>query len=175
MWLLALAALGVSTGARADDVPPLRSAQPPFFSADLSLSLDPDGHPAMGVSVTVPYGELQWIRLADTGDRRAARAQLTVVFEPDSRTRSKRKSSELGGDVWERRLVVPGFAASRSPNATMVEKRRFDLPPGHYEAKVTVRDLNSGTQSMARQDVTIPDYSRVPLGFADLELGVLDS
>jgi len=175
-WLIALVALaGVPHAVRTDDIPPLRSAQPPFFSADVSLALDPDGHPAMGVAVTVPYQELQWIRLAEAGDRRAARAELTVIFEPDSRTKSRRKSEALQGDVWERRLVVPGFAASRSPNATMVEKRTFDLPPGRYEARVMVKDLNAGIQSSARQEVTVPDFSRVPVGFADLELGVVDS
>ena len=176
---LLLAALALLSGAprasRAEDVPPLRSAAPPFFSADVTLSLDPDGRPAMGVAVTVPYQELQWIRLQEAGDRRAARAELTVVFEPDAKTRAKSKSGELEGDVWEKRLVVPGFAASRSPNATMVEKRTFELPPGRYEARITVRDMNSGISSTARSGVSVPDYSRVPLGFADLELGLLDT
>ena len=158
--------------AGAVDLPPLRSEQPPFFSADVALALDPDGRPALGVSVTVPYQELQWVRLAEAGDRRAARAEVTVVFEPEGRGRDREK---LAGDVWERRLVVPGFAASRSPNATLVEKRTFELPPGRYEARVIVRDLNAGTESRARQDVTVPDYSRIPVGFADLELGIADS
>jgi GWxTD domain-containing protein len=154
----------------AENLPPLRGEQLPQFTADLVLSLDSEGRPAMAVSIAVPYQDLQWVRPGppQPDGRLAARAELTVVFEPRDRSR-------LRGDVWERRLVVPGFEASRSPNAALIEKRTFDVPPGRYRVRVTVRDLNADTQSTAEQRLDVPDYSRVPVGFADLELGLVDT
>jgi GWxTD domain-containing protein len=40
---------------------------------------------------------------------------------------------------------------------------------------VRVRDLGARTESKAEQSIVVPDYSSVPVGFADLELGVVDS
>jgi GWxTD domain-containing protein len=166
-WLV-LALLGFSARpSEADDLPPLRSAQAPFFSADLAISLDSEGHPALGVTITVPYQDLQWIVVPDAGGRRAARAELTVVFERD-------KGHPLYGDVWDRQALVAGYEVSRSSGA-LVERRSFELPPGKYKARVAVRDLNAGTESSARENLTVPDYSRIPVGFADLELGVIDT
>jgi GWxTD domain-containing protein len=119
----------------------------------------------MSVSVSVPYPELQWIRVPRG---LAAGVEVTVVFVPHRRGRQY-------GDLWERRLVVPGFESSRSPNTAVVEKRTFDLPPGRYRVRVYVDDVNSEESSEAAQDVEVPDYSRVPVGFADLDLGVADS
>jgi GWxTD domain-containing protein len=148
----------------------MRSDRPPFFSADLVISLDADGRPALGLSITVPYQELSWIRPNDVppGGRLAAGAEFTVVFEPN-------QPRPLSGDVWERRVVAPGYSATRSPSAVIVEKRTFGVAPGRYELRVAVRDLNAGTESTVRQKVDVPDYSKVPIGFADLELGTADS
>jgi GWxTD domain-containing protein len=56
--------------------------------------------------------------------------------------------------------------------SAVLEKRSFELPPGAYELRVAVADLNSQQTSKAGERVTIPDYSRVPVGFVELELGV---
>jgi GWxTD domain-containing protein len=166
---LACSALGtrVSTAA---EIPPLRAEQPPDFTADFVLSLDGEGHPAMAVTVTVPYPGLQWVVLRSPGieARFAADVEISVSFRP-------RKGGQLRGDVWERRLVVGSFDVSRSPRAAAVERRKLDIPPGTFDVTVTARDLNAGTESRASDRVTVPDYSKVPVGFADLELGVRDS
>ena len=167
---LLAAALSVPAAVRPDDLPPLRGDQAPAFSADPVMSLDPDGRPALGVTISIPFQELQWIRLPGPGDqiRFASRAEFTVVFEPA-------RGGPLAGDVWERRLVVPSYAATRSPRADLVDHRSFALSPGRYDLRVTVRDLNAETQSVARQRIDVPDYAKVPVGFSDLELGVVDS
>lgn len=124
----------------------------------------------MGVSISVPYPGLQWVRLAGPGpvDRYAAAIEISIVFEPG-------RPGPLQGRAWERRLVVAGFEATRSARAAMVERRTIDLRPGRYRATVRVRDLGAGTESKATQSIVVPDYTRVPVGFADLELGVVDS
>jgi GWxTD domain-containing protein len=54
-----------------------------------------------------------------------------------------------------------------------MERRTFRVPPGRYRLRVRVRDLNSGEMSTVSEPLEVPDYSRVPLALADLELGVM--
>jgi GWxTD domain-containing protein len=161
---------GFPRAAGAFDLPPLHGDRPPFFTADVAISLDRDQKPALSVSITVPYAELEWVRPdpAVPSGRLGAGVEFTVVFE-------SRQRSEVPGDAWERRVVVAGFPASRSPNAVLLEKRTISVPPGSYRARITVRDLNSGSISGAEEKIDVPDYSKVPVGFADLELGAADS
>jgi GWxTD domain-containing protein len=171
VWIgLTTLLLAAAEPSRAIEIPPLRPESSPFFTADLVLSLDGEGRPAMGVSVSVPYQGLQWIRLEapHPEGRYAAGVEVAVSFVP-------RRASRLVGDVWERRLVVGDYDGTRSPRAIAVERRTFEIPPGRYDVAVTLRDLNAGTESRAEEDVMVPDYSKVPVGFADLELGVTDS
>ena len=171
LLLPALATLSiVAATARAVEIPPLHSQQPPDFTADLVLSLDAEGHPGMGVAVTVPYQGLQWIRPGPPhpSEHYAAAIEIAVEFEPHG-------GKQLYGDVWERRLVVGSFDESRAPRAVITERRTFQLPPGSYQVTCTVQDINAGTSSRASDHLTVPDYSKVPVGFADLELGLADS
>jgi len=163
--LASLLSIGNVAPARAVDLPPLRGDRSPLFSADVVISLDPEGKPVLSVSVSVPYDELQWIKIAQGY---ASGAEFQVVFEPRARGREY-------GDVWERRVVVTAFSTTTTAQAAVVERRTFDVPPGRYRVRVAVRDLNSEGVSSAREAIDIPDYSRVPVGFADLELGVADS
>src|SRR5205823_3239037 len=57
--------------------------------------------------------------------------------------------------------------------STVMERRTFRVPPGRYRLRVRVRDLDSNEESEVSQSLTAPDYSRVPLALADLELGVI--
>lgn len=159
--LVVVSAAGLLAPAAAVDLPPLRSQQPPLFHADPVISLEPDGHPALAVTIAVPHGQLQWLR-TDRGY--AAAAEFTIVFEPESRRRQF-------GDVWDRSLLVAEFAATSG--ATLIEKRTFEVPPGRYRLRVGLRDLNAERQSESSEALEVPDYSKVPVGFADLELGVL--
>jgi GWxTD domain-containing protein len=165
--ILALCTLPAGS-AGALDLPPLRSDRPPFFSADIAISLDREQRPALSVSITVPYAELEWIVLEPHGSRLGAGMEFTVVFESKAKT-------VVPGDAWERRLVVADYRASRTPNAVVLEKRTIAVPPGSYRARIAVRDLNSGSESFAMEKIEVPDYSKVPVGFADLELGLADS
>ncbi|HTG49349.1 MAG TPA: GWxTD domain-containing protein [Gemmatimonadales bacterium] len=164
--LLPVAAIGAvpSLGAAAD-VPPLRADRPPFFSADVSISVDAEGRSQAAVSISLAYTELQWVKL--TGGYGAG-AEFAVVFQP-------RKSTRMYGDAWVRRVAVPSFETTRSPNAVVLERRTFALPPGPYDLRITVEDLDAHEESYASQRINVPDHSRVPVGFADLELGIADS
>jgi len=137
----------------------------PFFTSDIAISTTAEGRPGLSVAVSIPYRELQWVRLPRGY---AAGAEILVSFEPSGRGREY-------GDTWERRVVVPSFGLTISPNATLVEQHTFDLPPERYRVRVVIRDLNSGQESSASQSIQVPDYSKIPVGFADLELGVVDS
>ena len=163
-WAASLAIAPV----RADEIPTLRAEQPPDFSADLALSLDADGHPAMGVSISIPYQGLQWLKIPRGQDRYGANLELSIAFEPHG-------SGPLHGASWRRQVVVTGFEATRAPRASVVERRTLDLPPGRYHVTVRVRDLDAGSESKAEQTVEVQDTSRLPVGFGDLELGVADS
>jgi GWxTD domain-containing protein len=162
-----LATLGISAAWGAE-IPPIRSEHPPDFSADFALSLDSQGRPAIGVSIAIPYQGLQWLRLTPEGERYGANLELSVVFQPH-------RSGPLHGQIWQRQVVVAGFEATRAPRATLLERRALDLLPDRYKVTVKVRDLDAETESKAEQTVVVPDYSRVPVGFGDLELGVVDS
>jgi GWxTD domain-containing protein len=70
---------------------------------------------------------------------------------------------------------VPSFESTRSPNAVVLERRNFATPPGSYDIRVAVEDLDAQEESSASERITVPDHSKVPVGFADLELGVADS
>jgi GWxTD domain-containing protein len=162
---LALVASTLPATARSAEVPPLRAAQPPLFTADIAISIDAEGHPALSVSVTLPYPELQWVRLAHGY---GAGAEIMVSLDPES---GKRR---VYGDVWERTLVVPAFEQTVAASA-VVDSKTFQVPPGHYRARISVRDLNAGLSSSASQRLEVPDYSRIPFGLSDLELGTQDS
>lgn len=154
----------VSAGPGADRAP-LRPDRPPFFSADALVSLDSLGRPALGLSISVPYSELQWVKLEEGY---AAGVEFTVSFEPRARQR-------VFGDLWERRVAVPDFPKTRSPGAMLLERRTFAIPPGRYTVNVGVRDVGAEDGSAATDQLEVPDYSRMPVGFAELELGVVDS
>ena len=59
---LAIAPLVVGPGrAQAEDLPPLRGEAPPYFTSDFLISLDSNQRPELGVSISLPYTELEWI------------------------------------------------------------------------------------------------------------------
>ena len=160
-----VAASGAQFPARSENLPPLRPPRAPFYTADLAISTTPEGRPGVSVAVSIPYRELQWVKIPRGY---AAGAEILVAFEPRGRAREY-------GDTWERRIVVPSFGLTISPNAMLVEKHTFNLPPAGYRARIAIRDLNSDQRSAANQFIQVPDYSKIPVGFADLELGVVDS
>jgi GWxTD domain-containing protein len=163
--LVLFGALFQATPAGATDLPPLRPETPPYFNADVAVSLDSTGQTALAVTVTVPYSELQWIKV---GAGFAAGAEFVVVFEP-------RDAGRQYGDAWERRLVVPDFDQTNSATRVITERRRFRVKPGQYRVRVVLHDLNASTESVARQQISVRDFSKDPVGFADLEIGVVDS
>src|SRR5258708_814767 len=143
------------------ELPTLHSEQPPDFSTDLAVIRDGEGRPSLVATVSIPYTEIQWVRGA-----RGYSASVEITVAADSR------GSRRGyGGSRQRDLLVPGYAATRSPNSSLVERDTLGLPPGRYDLRVGVHDLQGDQLSNVRDDITIEDWSRVPVGFSDLELG----
>jgi GWxTD domain-containing protein len=165
LCLAFLLALALVPAAGATNLPPLKPESPPYFNADVAVLLDSTAQTALAVTVTIPYSEFQWIRVAPGY---AAGAEIIVSFEP-------KRGGRMYGDVWERRLVVNDFPLTNSTTRVVTERRRFQVPPGQYRVRVSMRDLNADTESTAQQQIGVRDYSRDPVGFADLEIGVADS
>ncbi len=159
---LVLAGSLFGSALHAADLPLLRSDRVPQFTADLVVSLRPDGEPALAVSIVVPYRQLEWLK-APLGY--AAVVEFTVVFEPDH------PGAQIG-DSWDRPLLVADFSTTVKAGSSVIERRTFDLPPGRYRVRIGVRAGDSDVPSTATGHVEVPDYSRVPLGLADVELGV---
>ena len=151
------------------DLPPLRSEGAPYFTADLAISLDRGQQPGVSVSLTLPYTALEWLRFMSSGSERfGAGVEFTIIFEGKGDIGQK-------GDVWERRFVVATLGESRAAGAVVADKRTFALAPGRYQVRITAMDLNSKARSRVEQKLEVPDYTRMPVGFSDLELGVVDS
>lgn len=164
--LLLVSALGGLPGSpHAAEVPPLRALQPPFFTADVSVDVDSTGRSSVGVTITLPYSELSWSRL---GDDFVSGAGFSVELEPRGRER-------LYGDAWQRRLRTDRYAVTTAARYQLVVSRRFDVPPGDYRVRVRVRDLDAGSESMAEERMRLADVREQPVGFADLQLGSIDS
>ena len=163
--LVALVAVGValpSAGA-ALDLPSMRSDGAPAFDADVAVAVDPDGTPGLAVSVTLAYPDLQWLK---TPDGFAARFEVLAVFEPV-------KGNTQYGDTWQRQLRLSTFDQTTVRASTILERRTFRVPPGRYRLRVRLRDLNSEMESRVGEALEVPDYSKVPLALAELELGTL--
>lgn len=154
-----------AVAARADDVPPLRSMQPPFFGADVSTTLDSLGSPSVSVTFTVPCTELNWSKLPGGY---AAGVGVMLELQPS-------RGDRLYGGTWEKRVLVAQYAATRSARNNLVLSRSFEVPPGKYRVRARVRDLGSEQESVAEDQLTIEDLSHVPVGFSDIQLGVVDS
>jgi GWxTD domain-containing protein len=156
---------GAPPQARALDSAPLRSLQAPFFTADVSVTMDTLTHASVSVTITVPYSEFNWARVPAGY---AAGAQFTVELEPSHRER-------LYGGSWDKRLLVHPYDATHSSRNSVVAQRSFEVPPGRYKVRLRVRDIGSGMESDVEDVLVLEDLARLPVGFADLQLGVLDS
>lgn len=167
LWLFAAVLLAPPRAiAAAPDRPPLRSLQPPYFSADLAVTVDSTSHARVRVVLSVPYPELNW--QVENGGLTAG-AEFVVELTP---VRGKKR---LFGDVWVQRLMVREYATTAAQRNQLVVTREFPVPPATYSARVSVRDVRALESSEVRERIEVRDLSRLPVGFADLELGILDS
>lgn len=146
--------------------PSLRSYQPPFFNADLSVAVDSSSRAKVRAVVSIPYPELSWQK---DGEEFLAGVAIVVELRP------QRGPKRLYGDSWERRLRVADYATSASMRNQVVETREFDVPPGNYSVRVNVRDVRALIESEVRDRIQVADVSRIPVSFSDLELGLVDS
>lgn len=163
--LSATAALLVAALAYAEDLPPLRSYQPPYFTADVSTAVDSTARGAVEVSITVPYSELSWNRV---GTEFGAGVGLSVSLEPQNRER-------VYGDAWEERLRVKTYATTHHAAYNLIVRRSFAVPPGRYRVRVRAIDLSSEQEGVADGAIELPDFTRQPVGLSDLQLGTVDS
>ena len=159
-WVAAAAAPG-------QDLPALHSMSPPSFTADLAVAVDSTSHAKVKAVVSIPYPELNWQRAG--GEGFTAGASFVVEMVPDKGPR------RLYGDSWEKRILVPDYATTTSHRNQLVETREFEVPPGKYSIRVTVRDVRALDESTVSDRLEVRDLSTVPVGFADLEMGVVDS
>src|SRR5262245_39915994 len=139
---------------------------PPLFSADMAVAVDSTSRARVKAVVSIPYPELNWQR---SGEGYSAGASFVVELVPDKGPR------RLYGDSWEKRILVPDYGATTSHRNQLVETREFPVPPGKYDVRVAVRDVRALEESEVRDRLEVRDLSAVPVGFADLELGVVDS
>ena len=101
--LAVLTALGLvwsaAPGARAadSDRPVLRAYQPPYFTADLSVTVDSTSRARVRVTISVPYSELSWQK---DGTGYTGGAAFMVELDPD------RGPRRLYGDSWDKRVKV---------------------------------------------------------------------
>jgi GWxTD domain-containing protein len=160
-FALALALLPVPAAGL--DLPSVRSDQTPVFNLDVAVSVDADGTPGLSLTVSLAYPELQWLRVPDGF---GARFEVIAVFEPS-------RDGPQYGETWQRQLRVSSFDQTTAYSSTVVERRTFRLAAGRYRLRVRVRDLNSGMESAVSEPLEVPDYSRVPLALADLEVGTI--
>jgi GWxTD domain-containing protein len=163
--LLLIAGSVLPAPGRGADLPPLRSMGAPFFSADLAVTIDSLTHPSVVVTITVPFAELNWTK---TPGGYAAAVGFAVDLQPSRRDR-------LYGGSWEKRVLLESYEATRNSRNNVVAARTFDVPPGRYHVRVHVRDVSSEQESMAEEQFVLDDLAKTPVGFADLQLGILDS
>jgi len=164
--ILTALAGGAARPGRADDTPSLRASSPPYFTADLAVAVDSASQARVRVTISVPYPELNWEK---AGSGYSAGAGFVVEMVPD------RGARRLYGDSWERRMLVADYSTTATHRNQLVEVREFVVPPGRYSVKVETRDVRSLATSEVRDRLEVRDLSRLPVGFADLELGLLDS
>lgn len=164
--LLALVLTASLAAAASSDRPTLRSIQPPYFNADLSVAVDSMSRARVRAVVSIPYTELVWEKEAG---RYTAGIGFVVELTP---TKGRRR---LYGDAWERRLSVADYATTRSARNQVVETREFEVPPGVYQVRVSAQDVRALMVAEVRDRLELEDPSRVPVSFSDLELGLVDS
>lgn len=152
--------------AAATDRPAVRSLQPPYFSADIAVTMDTTSRVRVRVVVSMAYPELSWER---SGEGYSAGAAYVIELKPD------RGPRRLYGDAWEKRVLVTDYKTTVSHRNQLVETREFEVPPGRYSVRIAVRDLRALESSDVRDRLEVRDLSRIPVGFADLELGLVDS
>jgi len=144
LLLMAPAALvtwAAAVGAPGQDLPTLHSMNPPSFTADLAVAVDSTSRARVKAVVSIPYPELNWQR---AGDGYSAGASYVVELVPD------KGPHRLYGDAWEKRILVPDYAATTSHRNQLVETREFDVPPGKYGVRVSVRDIRALAESEVR-------------------------
>jgi GWxTD domain-containing protein len=159
---LALAATS-ATCARAQETnqtAPLIGLSSPRFGADIHAYLTAQGA-SLGFDLECPYTELQFIRIPNGF---GAAVRVSVVFRGD-------KNRQAGGDVWDERVAVKSFEATREAGARLRFHRDFRLRAGEYKVEVSLEDLNGGRVSKAEGKVKVPAFDVGGIGLGDLQFG----
>lgn len=160
-----LAGLAVPLARAADsDRPVLRAFHPPYFTSDLSVTVDSTTRARVRVTISVPYSELSWEK---DGDGYTAGAGFMVELRPD------RGPRRLYGDSWEKRVRVADHPTTVSYRNLLMVTREFEVPPATYDVRVAVHDVRAREVSEVGDKFQVRDLSKVPVGFADLVLGVV--
>ncbi len=158
--------LGAGSASASSDRPSLRSQQAPFFTADLAVAVDSSTRSKVKIVLSIPYPELDWER---SGQGYSGGVDFVVELVPEKGQR------RLYGDSWEKRLLLTEYSATVSHRNQLVESREFAVPAGRYSVRLEVQDVHSQLMSEVRDKLEVKDLSKVPVSFADLELGLVDS
>jgi len=139
---------------------PIVSESSPRFGADVNAYLTPNGT-ALGFDFETPVSEVAFIKVpAGYG----AAVRVTVVFRGNH-------NRQEGGDVWDHRVVLATFEATREATNRIRFHRDFRLEPGDYKVDVTLEDLNGGRIAKASGRVRVPAFGPGALGLGDLSFG----
>jgi GWxTD domain-containing protein len=139
---------------------PLLGLGSPRFGADVHAYLTPAGA-ALGFDLECPYSELQFIKIPNGY---GAGVRVSVVFRGP-------KDRQAGGDVWEERVAVASFEATRQAAARLRFHKDFALPAGNYKVEVSLEDLNGGRVSKTEGRVRVPVFDSGAIGLGDLQFG----
>lgn len=131
------------------------------LKVDKATFLGPEGRSYLEVYLSFYQKDLTYQIAEDHFE--AAYYALVEVMSGDS---------VIARDAKQRADMVNDNQALKS-NRQFVNTFIFDLPPGKYDFKVVVRDVNSKRFGEFVDEVNIPDYSRPGLQLSDIQLGNL--
>lgn len=129
---------------------------------DMGLVVGPDSFPVIGrivylrgpadstlvgFTASIPSALLRFSR---EGDLFAANYLVNILFEagPDTVLRLSRREV----------VRVESFSETERADESVIFQRFVALPPGHYAAAITVRELSSRNEAFERLEVEVPSF-----------------
>lgn len=137
---------------------PARSLGRPSFAINVVAVPAAAGSVRVDVSWEVAHRELSFRR---EDDWYRSRYDVAIVFLDDGR--------QVGGDVWQNRVRLRDFDATRSSEDPVRGKRSLMLPAGNYDVRATLTDRYSQGSSEALGKLRA-DFVRSGIGLSDLRL-----
>jgi GWxTD domain-containing protein len=160
--VLLLATLVPAAAARYGEIGPSVNGERPRFVVNTPACLGADGRPQLRVQVVVPYPEILFVKQAV--DRFVARIELVIIVYDAG-------GDQVGGDLWTREVPAATYPATVDPRNGFSHEERFAVPSGKLRVKVSVKDVESGSEGEIRRKVQVPAFDALPLSMSDLRFG----